>query len=219
MPVICFGFQCHVTSVAVYSELNRPTMKRFVIVTVCATAICTLIYSLTGAFGFLTFGHAVKSDILVNYGPKDGAANAARAVIVIVVFTTYAICHFVGRSAFIGLWIRVRRLTTAQVEGFENKRRIITSIVWFFSSLALSIIVPTIGKAIALVGGFAAHFIFTFPGLCLIQLVLQSGMELSTAKRKLGLVIGVTYVVIGVFLFGETVTLALMEDIDGKSTF
>lgn len=41
-------------------------------------------------------------------------------------------------------------------------------------------------------------------------------MEL-TNKRILGLVIGVMYVVIGVFLFGETVTLALLEDIEGKS--
>ena len=68
------------------------------------------------------------------------------------------------RSAFLGLWIKLRRLTTAEIEVWENKRRIITSIVWFFSSLGLAIVVPNIGKAIEVVGGFAAHFIFTFPG-------------------------------------------------------
>ena len=52
----------------------------------------------------------------------------------------------------------------AEAEGSMNKRRIISTLVWFFTSLAISIIVPNIGKAIALVGGFAAHFIFTFPG-------------------------------------------------------
>ena len=56
------------------------------------------------------------------------------------------------------------KLTTAEVENNESRRRKTVSLVWFFLSLALSIIVPTIGKAIAIVGGFAAHFIFTFPG-------------------------------------------------------
>ncbi|CAB4044355.1 Hypothetical predicted protein [Paramuricea clavata] len=164
VPVICFGFQCHVTSVAVLAEMHNPTLKRFAIVTALSTLICTVIYSVTGAYGFLTFGHSVKSDILVNYNPKDGAATAARAVIVVVVFSTYAICHFVGRSAFLGLWIKLRKLTVHEIEVWENKRRIVTSLVWFFSSLGLAIVVPTIGKAIAIVGGFAAHFIFTFPG-------------------------------------------------------
>ena len=85
------------TSVAVLAELHNPTLKRFAIVTALSTLICTVIYSVTGAYGFLTFGHRVKSDILLNYDPKDGAATAARAVIVVVVFSTYAICHFVGR--------------------------------------------------------------------------------------------------------------------------
>ena len=68
------------------------------------------------------------------------------------------------RSAFLGLWIKLRKLTVHEIEVWENKRRIVTSLVWFFSSLGLAIVVPTIGKAIAIVGGFAAHFIFTFPG-------------------------------------------------------
>ena len=80
-----------------YAELRKPSLQRFAIVTTCATAICTLIYSLTGAYGFLTFRHTVKSDILVNYNYSDAAANAGRAIIVVVVFSTYAICHFVGR--------------------------------------------------------------------------------------------------------------------------
>ena len=56
---------------------------------------------------------------------------------------------------------------------------------------------------------------FVSLGLCLVQLILQNS-EALTYKRRLGLVIGVMYVVIGVFLFGDTVTLALMDDIEGK---
>ena len=73
-------------------------------------------------------------------------------------------CDIICRSAVIGLWLRIRKLTVAEIENHRKKRRIITSLIWFFSSLAVAIIVPTIGKAIAIVGALAAHFIFTFPG-------------------------------------------------------
>ena len=68
------------------------------------------------------------------------------------------------RSAIIGLWLKLRKLTVAQVEDYKNKRRVITSLIWFFCSLGIAVIVPTIGDAIAIVGALAAHFIFTFPG-------------------------------------------------------
>jgi tetrahydromethanopterin S-methyltransferase subunit G len=45
--------------------------------------------------------------------------------------------------------------------------------------------------------------------------MLQDGRKME-AKRKIGLTIGITYVVIGMFLFGVTVTAALMTDIEGK---
>ena len=58
----------------------------------------------------------------------------------------------------------MRKLTAAQVEDYKDKRRLITSLIWFFSSLGIAVIVPTIAEAIAIVGALAAHFIFTFPG-------------------------------------------------------
>lgn len=68
------------------------------------------------------------------------------------------------RSAIIGLWLKIRNLTVAQVEDYRGKRRLITSLIWFFASLGIAVTVPTIAKAIDIVGALAAHFIFTFPG-------------------------------------------------------
>jgi hypothetical protein len=39
----------------------------------------------------------VNSDVLVNYRHDDAVATSARVFIVIVVFSTFAICQFVGR--------------------------------------------------------------------------------------------------------------------------
>ena len=76
----------------------------------------------------------------------------------------YSAIRYYFRSAVIGLWLKIRKLTAAQVEDYRNKRRVITSLIWFFSSLGIAVIVPTIADAIAIVGALAAHFIFTFPG-------------------------------------------------------
>ena len=80
-----------------YAELRRPTLMRFGLVTILATLICTVLYSLTGSYGYLTFKHHVHSDILVNYRQNDALAISARVFIVIIVFSTFAICQFVGR--------------------------------------------------------------------------------------------------------------------------
>ena len=52
-------------------------------------------------------------------------------------------------------------------------------------------------------------------GLCLIQIVL-AGKEALSGWRKAGLVVGAMYVVIGNFLFAQTVTKAIMDDVENK---
>ena len=91
------SFQCHVPSVAVYAELKRPSVPRFGIVTVIAMAICNVVYTLTGSFGFLTFGTTVESDVLLSYDSNDVLVNIARVVISVIVLSTGAMVTFCGR--------------------------------------------------------------------------------------------------------------------------
>ena len=63
-----------------------------------------------------------------------------------------------------GLWIAFRRMTQEQAELYERPRRVIQTLIWFGTSLIVAIKIPTIGEAIALVGGVAALFIFLYPG-------------------------------------------------------
>ena len=85
------------TAVAVYAELKNATVSRFAIVVVGAMAICTFAYSMTGCFGFLTFGMETDSDVLMNYRANDIEIGIARIMIAIIVISTYAIVHFCGR--------------------------------------------------------------------------------------------------------------------------
>ena len=46
----------------------------------------------------------------------------------------------------------------------EDRRRIIQTLIWFTLCLIISINVPSIGYAVALIGGLATFFIFIVPG-------------------------------------------------------
>ena len=68
------------------------------------------------------------------------------------------------RAALDSVWIYVRRLPPDDIMAGERRRRIITTIVWFCTSLVLAIFVPNIGVVISFLGGLAAVFVFIFPG-------------------------------------------------------
>ncbi|KAM7438690.1 hypothetical protein ABFA07_011802 [Porites harrisoni] len=217
VPIICFGFQCHVPSIAVYAELKRASVPRFGIVVVIAMAICAAAYAITGSFGYLTFGTKVKSDVLLNYHPNDVLVNCARVTLSIIVLSTGAVVVFCGRSCLEGLYLSFFRMPPALAEVHERKRRIIQTIVWFSLSLIVSVFVKDIGYAVALIGGLAALFIFFFPGICLVQEMLQYPV-LSTTKKLL-IALGLFYVVLGVFIFADSEVFAIMKDITGKGLY
>lgn len=55
-----------------------------------------------------------------------------------------------------------------------------------------------------------SHKLF-FIGLCLVQIALTGGA--SSGKQMGALIVGVLYATLGTFLFAQTVTQALMENI------
>ena len=74
-------------------------MRVFAIVVAAAVSICFCVYTLTGVFGYLTFyrKECIESDILRNYSPKDVMVDVARAMLGLVVVTSYPILTFCGR--------------------------------------------------------------------------------------------------------------------------
>ena len=58
---------------------------------------------------------------------------------------------------------------------------------------------------------------FLFLGICLVQEMLQ--YSVLTTTRKLLIVLGLWYVVVGVFIFADSEVLAIMQDITGKGLY
>jgi len=109
VPVICFGYQCHVSVIPIYSCMRRPTKARFSAVSFSAVSACAAAYTLTGALGLAVFGDQVEADVLLNFSAKRPEVMVALAAMALKTFTTYPILLFCGREALVSLLEECRR--------------------------------------------------------------------------------------------------------------
>ncbi|NXH38892.1 AVT2 protein, partial [Dicaeum eximium] len=165
IPTICFGFQCHEACVAIYSSMRNQSFSHWVTVSVLSMLICLLIYSLTaGLYGYLTFGGAVASDVLMSYPGNDPIVIVARLLFGVSIVTIYPIVVLLGRSVVKDLWATPKRGAVAVSEGHERRSQVALTVTWMAATLGIALFVPDIGKVIELIGGISAFFIFIFPG-------------------------------------------------------
>jgi len=199
VPVICFGYQCHVSVVPIYSCMRDRRTHSFTFVVMATLFICFLAYTLTGTYGYLTFGGRVSSDILEDYGGANVAVLIGITAIAVKTVTTYPILLFCGREAVTNVWCGV---THDWDPCKEKLRRVVISSVWFVATILLAVVAPGIGIVIDALGSLAAVFIFIFPGLCLLQTCLQRDPCLMASRMQWYVTIAVAFVAFGTFIFG-----------------
>ncbi|NXN65576.1 AVT2 protein, partial [Himantopus himantopus] len=211
IPTICFGFQCHEACVAIYSSMRNQSFSHWVAVSVLSMLICLLIYSLTaGLYGYLTFGEAVASDVLMSYPGNDPVVIVARLLFGVSIVTIYPIVVLLGRSVVRDMCVTPKRGTTRVAEVHERRSRVALTVAWMATTLAIALFVPDIGKVIELIGGISAFFIFIFPGkrLCL---VCMTGTRTLGPRKKAALIAwGVLSVLGGAFVCGQSAALAVL---------
>ncbi|XP_074645499.1 sodium-coupled neutral amino acid transporter 7-like isoform X2 [Tubulanus polymorphus] len=217
VPVICFGYQCHVSAVPIYSCLKNRSVIEFSKTLVFALIICALAYSVTASFGYLTFGDNVDSDILVSYYP-DAAVLVAIAMMAGKTYTTFPILAFCGRSALDSVWCSMLKLPPDEIAMHEKRRRIVQTTIWFLSSLALAVFIPNIGVVISLLGSLAALFIFLFPGLCLLQVAFAQESSIKRWKYWVLVITAVIFIVLGTFILGVVSVQSIMNDVNNDGT-
>ncbi|XP_071670296.1 solute carrier family 38 member 8 isoform X3 [Patagioenas fasciata] len=187
IPTICFGFQCHEACVAIYSSMRNQSFSHWVAVSVLSMLICLLIYSLTG---------------------NDAVVVVARLLFGVSIITIYPIVVLLGRSVVQDLWATPKRRATAVPEVHEQRSRVVLTVAWMATTLAIALFVPDIGKVIELIGGISAFFIFIFPGLCL---VCMTGTRTLGPRKKAALISwGVISVLGGAFVCGQSAALAVL---------
>ncbi|XP_061566652.1 putative sodium-coupled neutral amino acid transporter 8 [Cololabis saira] len=210
VPTICFGFQCHEACIAIYSSMENQKLFHWVVISVLSMFFCLLIYTLTGVYGFLTFGQDVASDILMSYPGNDVVMIISRLLFGISIVTIYPIILLLGRSVVLNLMLRVERHRRGIVShSFESRCRVVLTVAWIALTLVIAMFVPDMADVISVIGGISAFFIFIFPGLCLVF-----SMQNEDVSPRVGMILtvwGVITIVVGAFIFGQSTTLAVME--------
>ncbi|XP_024151727.1 putative sodium-coupled neutral amino acid transporter 8 [Oryzias melastigma] len=210
VPTICFGFQCHEACIAIYSSMENQKLCHWVIISVLSMLFCLLIYTLTGVYGYMTFGQTVASDILMSYPGNDVVMIISRLLFGISIVTIYPIILLLGRSVILNLMLRAQRSRRGLVtHSFESRCRVLLTVAWITSTLLIAMFVPDMADVISVIGGISAFFIFIFPGLCLIFTMQTEDVSLRVRRILTGW--GVITIVVGVFIFGQSTTIAVME--------
>uniref|UniRef100_A0A8C6XDU9 Solute carrier family 38 member 8 n=1 Tax=Naja naja TaxID=35670 RepID=A0A8C6XDU9_NAJNA len=162
--VFLFSFQCHEACVAIYCSLSDKRLSHWVVVSVLSMLFCLLIYSLTGLYGYLTFGADVAADILMSYPGNDVMVIVARLLFGISIITIYPIVLFLGRSVLQDVCLGSKQ-GCIQMETSEKCMRILLTTAWVVVTLIIALCVPDISEVVSVIGGIGAFFIFIFPGL------------------------------------------------------
>jgi sodium-coupled neutral amino acid transporter 7/8 len=213
IPVICFGYQCHVSVIPIYSCMKQRNLKSFSLASSTAIAICVFTYTGAATFGYLTFGSKVVGDILENYSGSDPWVLTALIFMALKTYTTYPILLFCGRE---GISTLIKDLFISEdSKTKEIIRRICIASTWFVLSIILAIEIPDIGAVIGLLGSLAAVFIFIFPGLCLLQSSLLEDPGIVELRNKLKIMLAAFFMTLGTFIFGVVLTQGLIEDFGG----
>jgi len=161
---VCFGYQCHVNAVPIYTCLKHKNLREFSKAILVSIVFIFTAYQITATFGYLTFGTKVNDDLLKSFDSKDPFVLVAVIMFLLKTYTSYPLNLFCARTAIEGLWIEVFSLSTEQILNSERTRRIVIVTVWFFSSLLIAIFLPNITVVINYLGALAGAFMFLFPG-------------------------------------------------------
>merc|ERR1712142_510502 len=216
IPVICFGYQCHVSVIPIYSCMKHRNIKHFSIASSCAIAICVFTYTGAATFGYLTFGSLVSPDILTNYSASKPSVMIALIAMALKTYTTYPILLFCGRE---GMSTIIKDLFITEDSPTKEKlRRFVIATIWFICSLIMAIEIPNIGAVINMLGSLAAIFIFVFPGVCLLQTTLMTDPIVATMGARLRFSVAVIFLLLGAFLFGCVLTQAIIFNLSDTST-
>ena len=216
IPVICFGYQCHVSVIPIYSCMKHRNIKHFSIASSIAIAICVFTYTGAATFGYLTFGSKVSPDILTNYSASKPSVMIALIAMALKTYTTYPILLFCGRE---GMSTIVKDLFIKDDTPAKEKfRRYVIATIWFICSLVLAIEIPNIGAVINMLGSLAAVFLFVFPDVCLLQTTLMTDPTMANIRSRLALSLAVIFLLLGAFLFGCVLTQAIIFNLSSSSS-
>ena len=208
IPAFCYGYQCHVSAIPIYSVMKHRNLKHFAGVSTAAIAICAVANSVAACCGYLTFGSKVNPDILLDFDANRPEVMFGVITMAVKTVLTYPTLLFCGRKALQSAIIDLKLSLGYQVDPDSESivQRVLIVILWFGLTLICAIFIPDIGKVIKFLGCLAAFFIFFFPAASLIANTFKSDPSLIGRKGQLLVLLGSVFMAVGAFILGCAVT-------------
>lgn len=159
LSIFMFAFTCQINIFSIYTELQRPSIRRMKKVARRSTSIIGLLYALIGVFGFLQHLDQTAPDILYNYdlvtNPMMGVAQVAMAISLALAFpyNVFPLRFTLELALF------------PDSEPSQIRFHALTFSITM-SALAVAIFAPSIDRVFSLLGSTTSAFVsFILPGL------------------------------------------------------
>ena len=180
VPIVMFAFTCQVNVFSIYTELQRPCIRRMNKVADRATFISLLFYLTIGIVAYLALGNslvdpALRGNILLSFPQNDKLIAASRAAIIFSVAVAFPLNIFPCRF-------------TLEMMFFANAPYSLWRNVWLTTSLVgmallLAIFCPSINLIFGIIGGSCSSIVcFCLPAAYVLR--IQEGPSTSSSKRK-----------------------------------
>ncbi|KAK1292475.1 hypothetical protein QJS10_CPB17g02163 [Acorus calamus] len=196
IPIMTNAYVCHFNVQPIYNELEGKSPEKMNRVGRITTLLCVVVYASTAVSGYLLFGDATESDVLVNFDRDLGirfstALNyVVRIGYVMHLILVFPVIHFSFRATVFALLFK-----TPEAVG-RKKRLALTAVLLGLIYLG-STTVPNIWVAFKFTGATTALMLgFIFPALIALRLGDRGGERLQCGERALSwLMLGIAVVV------------------------
>ncbi|KAJ0403581.1 hypothetical protein P43SY_009029 [Pythium insidiosum] len=200
VPIVMFAFTCQVNVFSIYTELQRPCIRRMNKVVDRATLISVAIYLVIGVVAYLAFGPSLvdpknKGNILLSFPLDDTWIAISRAAITFTVSVAFPLNIFPCRFTIDMMFFAYSQDSLA--------RHVAVTAGLVFLALLLAIFCPSINVVFGIIGGTCSTVVcFCLPAAFILK--LEDGPLLG--PKKLGsLVLFVGAIIIGVVGTGVTI--------------
>eukprot|EP00164_Ancoracysta_twista_P007007 GFYU01009866.1.p1 GENE.GFYU01009866.1~~GFYU01009866.1.p1 ORF type:complete len:485 (+),score=90.67 GFYU01009866.1:224-1678(+) len=165
LPVVLFGFTCHLNIFSVYEELFNPTMKRMRKVMRRSFGATLILYEIMGVTGYLIFLDNTLDNVMDNfkYGVIDIFISLGRLAVMVTISFSYPLMSHALRQCLENL------LFPGQIPSVGRSQGEAAMIVTV--ALGFAIITPNIKIVFGLIGATAGCFIcYILPAMFYLKL-------------------------------------------------
>ncbi|KAI9487551.1 MAG: transmembrane amino acid transporter protein-domain-containing protein [Benjaminiella poitrasii] len=151
LGILAFAFACSHVCFSVFLSLKEQTVKSWSITTTLASIMSWFVSISFALIGYLSFGKDVQPNLFLNFPDDDLMVNIGRFALGFSMILTIPMGFYPTREA------------VQKILGFEtaicqpsNSQHYVVTVVLFTVLTVLGIVVRSLGKVYALIGGFAA---------------------------------------------------------------